>query len=97
MIRFLITDDIPTDPAAFDHHYREVHVPLTRRLPGLVEYTVVRNPEPVRSAPYYQIAELTGPDWDTARAAFASPEGRATAEDMLNLDAPTRSCLFEVP
>jgi uncharacterized protein (TIGR02118 family) len=97
MIRFLITYDTPTDPTAFDRHYQEVHVPLAQQLPGLIDYTVVRDPQQVRGAAYYQIAELTWPDWETARAAFASPQGQATAADMANLDAPTRSCLYEVP
>jgi uncharacterized protein (TIGR02118 family) len=97
MIRFLITYDMPADPAAFDRHYQEVHLPLARQLPGLIDYVVARAPQPVRGAAYYQVAELSWPDWDTARAAFSSPQGQATAADMANLDAPTRSCLYEVP
>lgn len=96
MIRFLVTYDQPADPAAFDRHYRTVHEPLTRRLPGLLAYTVHRQPRPVRGAAYYQVVELTWPDWHSCEAAFASPEGKATAADMANLDAPTRSCLYEV-
>jgi uncharacterized protein (TIGR02118 family) len=97
VIRFLITYDTPADPEAFDRHYQEVHMPLARQLSGLVDYTVVHAPRTVRGDAYYQVAELTWPDWDSAQAAFASPEGRATAADMVNLDAPTRSCLYEVP
>jgi uncharacterized protein (TIGR02118 family) len=97
VIRFLITYDTPTNPEAFDRHYRQVHMPLTRQLPDLLDYTVVKNPQTVRGAAYYQVAELTWPDWQAARAAFASPQGKATAADMANLDAPTRSCLYEVP
>ena len=97
MIRFLVTYDEPADPAAFDEHYSTVHEPLTRRLPGLVDFTVHREPRSVRGSAYYQIVELTWPDRETAQAAFASPEGRATADDMANLDAPVRSCLYEVP
>jgi uncharacterized protein (TIGR02118 family) len=44
MIRFLITYDTPVDPTAFDRHYQDVHVPLTQQLPGLIDYTVVRDP-----------------------------------------------------
>jgi uncharacterized protein (TIGR02118 family) len=78
MIRFLITYDTPTDPTAFDRHYQDVHVPLTRQLPGLIDYTVVRDPQQVRGAAYYQIAELTWPDWETVRAAFASGPGHGS-------------------
>jgi uncharacterized protein (TIGR02118 family) len=34
----------PRSPAAFDKHYREVHVPLARQLPGLRNYETSRGP-----------------------------------------------------
>ena len=33
-VRFLALYQTPTDPEALDRHYREVHIPLGRRLPG---------------------------------------------------------------
>ena len=94
--RFLALYETPADPEAFDRHYREIHIPLGRRLPGLRRYTVSRDVTAVRGAPYYLVAEL---DWDTMdelRAAFASPEGRATAADAARLAelAPVRSMIF---
>jgi uncharacterized protein (TIGR02118 family) len=94
--RFLATYETPTDPDAFDRHYREVHIPLARRLPGLRRYTVARDVTAVRGTPYHLIAEL---EWDTIddlRAAFASPEGRATAADAARLQelATVRSMIF---
>ncbi|AOR33836.1 ethyl tert-butyl ether degradation protein EthD [Streptomyces fodineus] len=80
--RFLALYEAPADAEAFDRHYREVHIPLGPRLPGLRRYTVGRETAPVRAgAPYYLVATL---EWDSAaelRAAFGSPEGRATAAD----------------
>jgi uncharacterized protein (TIGR02118 family) len=97
-VRFLALYETPTDPEAFDRHYREVHIPLGRRLPGLRRYAVVRDVVAVRGVPYYLVAEL---EWDTMeelRAAFASPEGRATAADAARLQefAPVRSMTFTV-
>ena len=94
--RFLALYETPADPGAFDRHYREIHIPLGRRLPGLCRYTVSRDVAAVRGVPYYLVAEL---DWDTMdelRAAFASPEGRATAADAARLAelAPARSMIF---
>ena len=69
-VRFLALYETPTDPEAFDRHYREVHIPLGRRLPGLRRYAVGRDVAAVRGAPYYLVAEL---EWDTMeelRAAF---------------------------
>lgn len=78
-VRFLALYETPTDPEAFDRHYREVHIPLGRQLPGLRRYAVSRDVAAVRGVPYYLVAEL---EWDTMeelRTAFASPEGRASA------------------
>jgi uncharacterized protein (TIGR02118 family) len=96
--RFLAAYETPTDPEAFDRHYRGVHIPLCRHLPGLRRQVVSRDVAAVRGAPYYLVAEL---DWDTMedlRTAFASPEGRATAEDAARLLelAPVRSMIFAV-
>lgn len=96
--RFLALYETPDDPEAFDRHYREVHIPLARRLPGVRRYLVSRDAAAVRGAPYYLVAEV---DWDSMaelRAAFASPEGRATADDAARLQelAPVRSMIFSV-
>jgi uncharacterized protein (TIGR02118 family) len=97
--RFLALYESPADPEAFDRHYREVHVPLARRLPGLRRYTIGRDIVPVRDgAPCYLVAELEWDTMDDLRAAFASPEGRATAADAARLQelAPVRSMIFTV-
>jgi uncharacterized protein (TIGR02118 family) len=97
--RFLALYETPADPEAFDRHYHDVHIPLGRRLPGLRRYTVGRDVAAVRGGtPYYLVAEL---EWDTMnelRAAFNSPEGRATAADAARLQelAPVRSMIFVV-
>ena len=96
--RFLALYETPADPETFDRRYREVHIPLGLRLPGLRRYAIGRDPAAVRGAPFYLVAEL---EWDTTdelRAAFASPEGRATAADAAHLQelAPVRSMIFTV-
>ena len=92
--RFLACYETPTDPEAFDRHYREVHIPLCRHLPGLRRYTVSRDVAAVRGAPYYLVAELDWATMEDLRTAFAAPEGRATAEDAARLPAPVRSMIF---
>jgi uncharacterized protein (TIGR02118 family) len=96
--RFLALWETPSDPAAFDRHYREVHIPLVRRLPGVRRYMLGHAAAAVRGAPCHLVAEV---DWDTMaelRAAFASPEGRATADDVAVLQelAPVCSMIFTV-
>ncbi len=97
-VRFLALYETPADPEAFDRHYREVHMPLARRVPGLRRYVIGRDVTPVRGGPYHLVAEL---EWDTMeelRAAFASPEGRAAAADAARLQELTqvRSMIFTV-
>jgi uncharacterized protein (TIGR02118 family) len=99
MVRFLAVYDKPDDPAAFDRHYREVHIPLAKQLPGVRRYTISRNPAATRDREaYYLIAELDWDDMAALRHAFETPEGRATADDVANL-APengVRTMVFEL-
>jgi uncharacterized protein (TIGR02118 family) len=95
--RFLAWYETPADPEAFDRHYREIHIPLGRRLPGLRRYAIGRHVTAVRGgAQYYLVAELEWDTMDELQAAFASPEGRATAVDAVRLQelASVRSIIF---
>ncbi|MFJ4653335.1 EthD family reductase [Nocardia sp. NPDC088792] len=83
--RFLVLWDTPTDPEEFDKHYREVHIPLCKQLPGLRRFTLSRNPAPIIGKPYYQVAALDWDDMAALRAAFASEIGLRTAADGLRL------------
>ena len=96
--RFLALYQAPADPEAFDRHYREVHIPLACQLPALRRHTLGRGATAIRGAPYYLVAELEWDSTEDLRAAFASPEGRATAADAARLQqlAPVRSMIFTV-
>jgi uncharacterized protein (TIGR02118 family) len=74
----------PPDPAVFDRHYRETHLPLVRKWPGLrkVELARVTGMPGGSAPPYYLIAEMYFDDQDGLRAALRSPEGRASGEDV---------------
>jgi uncharacterized protein (TIGR02118 family) len=94
--RFLALYETPADAGAFGRHYREIHIPLAGQLPGLRRFTVSRDMTALHGPQPYLIAEL---DWNTMaelRAAFASPEGRATAADAAHLQelAPARRMIF---
>jgi uncharacterized protein (TIGR02118 family) len=83
MVRYLVFYDPPVDPVDFDRHYRDVHVPLAKQLPGLRRFAINRDPQPIRGErPPYLVAEL---DWDDVASmtrALESPEGRAAAADV---------------
>jgi len=74
----------PSDPASFDRHYRETHVPLVRKWPGLrrVELGRVTGMPGAGEPPYYLVAEMYFDDQEAMRAALRSPESRAAAEDL---------------
>jgi uncharacterized protein (TIGR02118 family) len=98
VVRFLVIYDLPADPEAFERHYGDVHIPLAKQLPGLVRYTVGRNPKAVRGDAVYLVAAL---DWHDAAAmqeAFRSEIGQQTAQDVDNLAEPgrVRSMIFEL-
>jgi uncharacterized protein (TIGR02118 family) len=100
MARFLVLWDTPEDPDRFERHYREIHVPLVKKLPGVRRYTFSRNTVPVRGETYYRIAELDFDDVTALRQAFASPEGQAAAADVNTLSstagARARSMIYEL-
>ena len=96
--RFVVIWETPDDPESFEDHYRNVHIPLAHKLPGLRSYTVSRNLRPVRGDAPYLVGELEWDDLESLRAAFASPEGQANAADVNELaqNARVRSMIYEV-
>jgi len=74
----------PADPAGFDAHYRNIHIPLAKTIPGVRGYTVSRGPvaTPAGPAEAHLIATLAFDDMAAIQAAFASPEGQAAAADV---------------
>ena len=101
MVRFLILwKSKPSNVEAFERHYREVHIPLAKKMAGLRRYTLGRDASPVRGdEAYFQIAALEWDDMASFRQAFASPEGQATGADMAHLVAlcpDVQSMVYEV-
>lgn len=90
MARMIAIYKTPRDTAAFDKHYFEVHIPLAKKLPGLIKYDVGRSPiiSPTGHSDTYCIGTLHFASMDAIKAAFASPEGQACAADRRIL-APT--------
>jgi uncharacterized protein (TIGR02118 family) len=81
--RMVVIYRTPKDPAAFDRHYSEVHVPLAHQIPGLRSYEVSKRPivTPAGDVEPYLVAVLYFDSLDALRQAFATPEGRACAAD----------------
>lgn len=86
MIKLIALYRRPDDEKAFMEHYEKVHLPLTRKLPGLSEVTLDRvtadafGGEP----PYFLIAQMSFPDQPTFDAALRSEENRALGKDLMS-------------
>ncbi len=84
MIKLIALYQRPDDPEAFMRHYREVHVPLVKRLPGLQKLvldTVTADAfggEPQLAL----IAEMHFADRDAYKTAMRSQENQAAAADL---------------
>jgi uncharacterized protein (TIGR02118 family) len=74
----------PKDPAAFDKHYAETHIPLAKKMPGLRKYQISQGPVATPAGPsgIYLIAILTFDSMAAIQKAFGSAEGKATAADV---------------
>jgi uncharacterized protein (TIGR02118 family) len=82
MYRVTVCYGKPTDTAAFDSHYAQVHAPLVRQVPGLSGYTGGRCASLDRSEPaYYYVAFLDFATEADYRTGLSSPEmGKAGAD-----------------
>ncbi|MDH7796242.1 MULTISPECIES: EthD family reductase [unclassified Beijerinckia] len=85
MAKMLVIYNKPADPAAFEKHYFDVHVPLAKRLPGLRRYetstgAIVR---PGASDTPHFVATLYFDSVAAIREAFASETGKACAADRV--------------
>lgn len=75
----------PADPDAFLRHYRAVHDPLTRSMPGLdaFEWGICETPDG-STPPFFVVAVLTFADREAAFASLGSEAGQRGAADMAN-------------
>jgi uncharacterized protein (TIGR02118 family) len=83
--RLIVQYGQPTDPAAFDRHYREVHVGLARAIPGVLRFEVghPQSLDPSAPAPYL-IASLDFESAEVMGASMGTEAGRAAAADVAN-------------
>ena len=85
MIKLVALYKTPADKEQFDKHYFEVHMPLVAKIPGLIKSEVSKlKPLPGSESNYYMLTEMYYQDMDSFNAAMASPEGKASAKDLMN-------------
>jgi uncharacterized protein (TIGR02118 family) len=84
MAKMVVIYNTPKDTAAFDKHYFEVHIPLAKKLPGLIKYEISDGsvvPVVAGGPDIYLIATLYFEDLAAIKKAFASPVGQDCAVD----------------
>lgn len=84
MVKLVVCYGAPQDPAAFDKHYTDTHVPLVEKIPNLrrFEFGKVLGTPDGSAAPYYQLAELSFDSVEDLQAAMGSAEGQAAGADV---------------
>ena len=95
MHKLLVTYTRPNDIDAFEKHFREVHAPLVREIPGLKKLVINRiTGNALGGAPslYLIVGLQFGPKEDY-EAAMRSPENAAAGEDAVALCRTTGSHL----
>jgi uncharacterized protein (TIGR02118 family) len=85
MIKLVAMYKTPADKELFDKHYYEKHMPLVSAIPGLIRSEVSKlNSLPGTEQEYYLMTEMYYNDMDSFNAAMATPEGKASARDIVN-------------
>jgi uncharacterized protein (TIGR02118 family) len=98
-VKITITFGPPEDPDAFETHYVGTHAPLVGDLPGLRAYEYGRALTNFDgSAPdAFWVVSLTFDSEDAMHAAFTSPPGQKTTDDMSNfITGSMKSVVSEV-
>lgn len=75
----------PKDPDHFDRYFRDTHVPLVAKMPGLKNHAFGRASGPDGGeGPYFWIFVGTWESKDAISAALSSPEGQTAVADIPN-------------
>lgn len=75
----------PNDPAQFDQHYKEIHMPLASKIPGLTKTEVAKIiGSPTGESDYYLMANMYFANLEALKAGMGSEEGKAAAKDLKN-------------
>lgn len=86
MIRLTVLYGHPDDPAEFDRHYHQVHIPLARKMSGLCGWTISKcqSVSDEEKPPYYMMVGLYAETREAMEAILDSPQGQTTVADVAN-------------
>ena len=95
MVKLIALYRKPVDTELFDKHYYDIHIPLIKKTPGLrkLELTKITG-APIGETKYYLMAEMYYDSTDAMNVANASPEGKASARDLMSFAADVVTLFF---
>jgi uncharacterized protein (TIGR02118 family) len=89
-VKLTIVYGTPESADTFDKHYREVHMPIVDRWPGVqrTEVAKVTGGPGGSASPYHLVTEIYFADEDALNGALASDPGREAGKDFMAIATP---------
>jgi len=95
VVKFVALYKKPADVSAFETHYREIHVPLAKKMPGLKRLEISHmTGSPGGEPKYYMMAELYFENSEAMMSALGSAEGKAAAKDVMSFAGDVIHMMF---
>ena len=97
MAKFVVLYSTPGDPDSFDRSYRDDHLPLILKTPGLETVEVYPVRRTLRGDPAcHLLALLTFADDDAMRTGMRSPEWAVAGENLASFGGVDVATMFTV-
>lgn len=87
MSRCVVLYRMPPDAADFEQRYRQTHLPIVRRTPGLISVELSKVTKTVLGEPLFLVAELRFAGPEDLRAGMRSPEWAASGRNLAEIGA----------
>lgn len=85
MVKLIALYKQPSDPEAFDKHYKNVHIPITQKIPGLRKMEVTKIVgSPMGKSDYYLLCEMYYDSHDALKTAMRTDESKASGKDLMS-------------
>ncbi|MBA4537518.1 EthD family reductase [Bacillus aquiflavi] len=86
MIKLIALYKEPKDKEKFDEHYFSIHVPITKKIPGLLKMDVTKiiGSGMGGKSEYYLMCEMYYENMQTFKAAMKTEEAKASSKDLMS-------------
>lgn len=81
----------PEDPVKFDEYYFGTHIPLTKKIPGLLDLKITKFSG---KSDYYLMCEMYYESKQAFKEASQTPESKASGKDVMSFAGNTVTFLF---